>query len=124
MNLVTLEPWADDFVRAIGEPPGFRRYLTPCVNFRRVNGDPLMVIVSGRTEADGRRWIHVSFSHPNRSPTWETTVLVKKAFLGDRKALQVLPPEAEYVNIHPYCLHLWCCLDGDGLPDFRVGGEI
>jgi hypothetical protein len=24
-------------------------------------------------------------------------------------------------NIHPNCLHLFCCLDGDPLPDFTGG---
>jgi len=28
------------------------------------------------------------------------------------------------VNDHPRCLHLWCCLDRDVVPDFRRGGTI
>jgi hypothetical protein len=58
-------------------------------------------------------------------PSWEDCRLVKDTFIGrDRRALQILPPASEYVNIHPYCLHLWSCLDGAGLPDFRHGGQI
>lgn len=117
--LVSLEPWAEEFIDAMVTPPGFRRVDYP-VGFVR-DRDPLYVMVSGRTEGDGRRWIHVSLSHPNRCPTWATIRLVKDALLGrNRRAIQVLAPESEWVNLHPYCLHLWCCLDEDGLPDFRV----
>lgn len=102
------------------KPPGFvRRAFAGW--FRP--GDDLVVMISGRTEADGRRWVHVSASHKNRTPTWEKMCEVKRLFLGDRRALQIHPSEGEYVNLHPYCLHLWCCLDDDGLPDFRVATE-
>jgi hypothetical protein len=91
-------------------PPGFRRVA-----------DGLGVIISGRTEGDGRRWVHVSASHVNRTPTWEKMCEVKRLFLGpDRRAIQVHPPDTEWVSLHPYCLHLWCCIDDDGLPDFRL----
>ncbi len=82
----------------------------------------LRVIASGATEADGRRWLHVSCSRPNRIPDWDDLRTVKDLFIGaDRKAVQVFPPKAEYVNINSNVLHLWCCLDGDGLPDFSAG---
>ncbi len=85
--------------------------------------DGLGVIISGCTEGDGRRWLHVSASHKNRPPTWDKMCEVKRLFIGpDLRAIQVHPPASEYVNIHPYCLHLWACLDGDGLPDFRKDG--
>lgn len=28
-------------------------------------------------------------------------------FLDGETAMQLHPPEADYVNNHPYCLHLW-----------------
>jgi len=86
---------------------------------------PLTVMVTAKRERDERRWLHVSVSHTSRLPDWKDLREVKDIFIGrERRALQVLPPESEYVNIHPRVLHLWCCLDGDGLPDFRVGGAI
>ncbi len=86
---------------------------------------PLTVICSARPEADGKRWMHVSCSRPSRLPSWDDLRLVKDTFIGrERKALQVLPPQSEYVNCHPYVLHLWACLDGDPLPDFRRNGTI
>lgn len=86
-------------------------------------GAGLLAIVSGTMELDGRRWIHVSFSRRDRMPSYDDVVLVKRLFIGrDRKAIQVHVPESEHVNIHRYCLHLWHCVDGDGLPDFRARG--
>lgn len=85
-------------------------------------GDDLKVLVSESVEADERVWLHVSFSRPTRLPTWSDLRRVKDAFIGkDKKAIQVFPAEREYVNIHPYVLHLFHCLEGDALPDFRRG---
>lgn len=121
-GLVPAEAWAEGFFA--GQRINWTRYDEPFTCFRKI-GDSLSVIVSGSTEADGRRWAHVSLSRPSRLPSWDDVREVKDAFIGrDRKAIQVLPPEAEYVNIHPHVLHLWCCLDGDGLPDFRKDGMI
>jgi hypothetical protein len=91
----------------------------------RRNMDRLMVICSATVYGDGKRWMHVSCSTPSRLPTWDELRLVKDTFIGrDRVALQVLPRAAEHVNIHPYVLHLWSCLDGDVTPDFRIAGQI
>lgn len=70
----------------------------------------------------GKVWLHVSVSRRDRClPTWDQLRLVKDLFVGkDRTALQVLPPEADYVN-KAEVLHLWCCLDGDVTPDFTAG---
>lgn len=52
--------------------------------------------------------LHVSVSYPDHAPTWEEIRLVKSAFFGeDLDAMMVLPREADYVNVHPYCFHLW-----------------
>jgi hypothetical protein len=92
--------------------------------FRHIH-DRLRVILTVQRERDGRRWVHVSLSTPDRLPTWDELKRAKSIFVGDdRTALQVLPPLSEYVNRHPYCLHLWYCLDGDVVPDFRHDGEV
>lgn len=85
----------------------------------------LFVMVSGAVELDGRRWVHVSLSRRDRLPSYDDLALVKRAFLGpDTRAIQLFVPEAEHVNRHRFCLHLWHCVDGDGLPDFRTMGEV
>lgn len=84
------------------------------------------VIESVSRERDGRVWHHVSMARRTRMPEWEELTALKRAFVGDREAYVVLPPEKRYVNIHPNCLHLWACLDvedGAVLPDFTHGGK-
>lgn len=80
-------------------------------------------LLSAQVELDGKRWIHVSVSRRDkRLPTWENLRIVKETFIGaDKLAVQVLPRERDYVNIHPGVLHLWHCLDGDPTPDFTMG---
>ena len=58
--------------------------------------------------SDGLGWDHVSVSLPNRCPTWDEMCYIKDLFWdrGD-SIIQFHPPESEYVNYHPNCLHLW-----------------
>jgi hypothetical protein len=85
----------------------------------------MFVICTARVEQDGLRWLHVSCSRRDRLPDWADLRLIKHTFIGDdRVALQVLPREHDYVNIAPRCMHLWSCLDGEPVPDFRVHGQI
>jgi hypothetical protein len=127
--LVEIPEWWHAFA-ADFDLVGWTRAPVPFMPYRYVrtreprNG-ALMVIASGTTELDGRRWAHVSFSRPRRMPSYDDLALVKERFIGvERKAISVHPPRSEHVSIHAYCLHLWCCLDGDGLPDFRTMGMI
>lgn len=65
---------------------------------------PLRIISSG----SGHRWEHVSVSLADRTPTWEEMASIKAYFWrDDETVLQFHPRRSEYVNNHPYCLHLW-----------------
>lgn len=89
--------------------------------------DRMQVMASVNRERDGRFWMHVSFSRPQRMPSYDDMVYVKRHWIGeDQKAIMIGPPREEHVNVHEFCLHWWCCVDpiGDGLPDFRHHGEI
>jgi hypothetical protein len=58
--------------------------------------------------SDGEGWEHVSVSLPSRCPYWDEMMFVKALFWDDEDAvMQLHPPKSEYVNEHPYCLHLW-----------------
>lgn len=81
----------------------------------------LLVIVSINTEHDGNQWLHFSISHRKRIPTWDELKTTKFTFLGDAKAILILPSKSEYVNIDDRVLHLFVCLDKDLLPDFTQG---
>ena len=63
----------------------------------------VMVIAS-----DEGGWEHVSVSREDRTPTWAEMCEVKDLFFGpDEWVMQYHPAAADYVNFHPYCLHLW-----------------
>lgn len=82
----------------------------------------LVVIQSTSVELDGKLWLHTSYSRKKRIPTYEDTQFIKKYFIGDdKKAIAIYPKIEEHVNIMPYCLHLWSCLEDDSLPDFTHG---
>ncbi len=56
----------------------------------------------------GMGWEHVSVSYPNRCPSWDEMCRVKDIFWYESEcAVQYHPPKKDYVNFHPYCLHLW-----------------
>lgn len=79
----------------------------------------LRAVIDCSEKADGQMWLHLSVSRENWAPSHDDMKLAKAAFLGDRYAYSVWPPAAKYVNIHPYCLHLWARLDGSPvLPEF------
>lgn len=89
----------------------------------RIGAARLKVIVSANRETDGKRWLHVSVSSGARGQRvdWYDLVRVKNLFIGrDKYAIQVFPPESQYVNIHDVW-HLWSCLDGHPLPEFSRG---
>lgn len=66
-------------------------------------------------------WDHVSVSPANRNrqvcPTWEEMCVIKNMFFEPEDCVvQFHPPKSEYVNNHPYCLHMWRCHDGREMP--------
>lgn len=86
--------------------------------------DGLRVMESFESHCD-EDWLHVSVSFPNRLPSWADMREVKETFCGkERESYMVLPPEKQYVNDHPFVLHLWCAIDGPVLPDFRRMGPF
>lgn len=51
---------------------------------------------------------HLSISHPTRYPTWDEVAHARYALIPDGVTMaMLLPPQAEYVNLSAYCLHLW-----------------
>ena len=72
------------------------------------------VYVGGRSfnviASNGGGWEHVSVTRNNgkRCPTWDEMCAIKAMFFEqDEVVMQLHPAEKDYVNIHPYCLHLW-----------------
>ena len=56
----------------------------------------------------GGGWEHVSVSFRKRTPTWEEMCKIKDIFFNPEEvAVQYHPRSSEYVNKHPFCLHIW-----------------
>lgn len=88
-------------------------------------------VIADRTFIDGKEWGHVSFSRRNRMPSYDDLKTVLETFCDlDHVTLQIFPKRAEYVNCHPYCLHLWQPIGFDPVADPNgerwraVGGGI
>jgi len=53
-------------------------------------------------------WEHVSVSTRHRCPNWVEMCWIKDAFFEETECVvQYHPPKADWVNNHPYCLHMW-----------------
>lgn len=73
-------------------------------------GKSLRIIASGADDDDAvsAGWEHVSVSTPARIPNWREMCFVKDLFWNPEDCVvQFHPPQSEYVNNHPNCLHLW-----------------
>ena len=76
-----------------------------------------MAIVSSGSHPDDEGWEHVSVSFADRAPSWREMCWVKDQFWQpDECVIQFHPPESDYVNLHPHCLHLWKHKDGHPTP--------
>lgn len=76
----------------------------------RLEGSSLWFTV---VATDNNGWDHVSVSTTERCPRWNEMEQIKRMFFKDDEvAIQIHPPLKEYVNVHPYCLHLWRPIHG------------
>lgn len=99
-------------------PPGWKAVRSPTVGAKAFLSTTGIAVMASDLMINGKRWYHVSASRKARMPSYEDLVWVKEVFFGeDQPAYQVFPKKSEHRNFHPFCLHLWACLDGDPFPD-------
>lgn len=100
------------------QPPQMMRALYPGTRAwqREVNDGHLSVLVGREPTGDGQVLWHLSISHrtneqppqPGRCPTWDEIRAAREQFTPDEVTMaMLLPPKAEYVNVHPTTFHLW-----------------
>lgn len=72
----------------------------------------------GAATEGGLRWEHISVSiglpgkQALRCPTWDEMCYMKSVFWDKEDCVvQFHPAESEYVNTHPFVLHLWRSVD-------------
>lgn len=65
-------------------------------------------LVTADNDIFEKGWEHVSVSLPNRCLTWDEMCIIKDLFFYDYEvAMQIHPAKENYINISPYCLHIW-----------------
>ena len=93
---------------------------------RHANGRRLRIIACDAAEPVTQGWEHVSVSlpdSPHKCPSWEEMCLVKGWFWAPQDCVvQFHPPESDYINNHPGCLHLWHYVPGLPQPPARLVG--
>lgn len=53
------------------------------------------------------KW-HLSISTPTNSPSYKEIKEARYRYIPDHVTMaQLFPPKAEFVNLHPYCHHLF-----------------
>lgn len=51
---------------------------------------------------------HLSISTPSASPSYKEIKAARYKYLPDGIYMaQIFPPKDEFINLHPYCHHLW-----------------
>lgn len=72
---------------------------------RRFRYGECTVLISRDPYTD--QW-HLSISHADRDPTWQEISGARYVLIPDEVTMvQVLPPRADYTNLHEHCFHLW-----------------
>jgi len=84
-------------IQEVGEDGGW------AITYLAGSRKPVMVVFSW-----GDGWDHVSVSYKNRCCTWGEMCEIKDIFFReDECVVQYHPAKVDYVNNHPYVLHLW-----------------
>lgn len=56
----------------------------------------------------GEGWEHLSVSTPRKCPSWDQMCKMKDIFWNDDEVcIEYHPRKSDYVNMHPFCLHIW-----------------
>jgi len=73
---------------------------------------------------DGHVWAHLSVSHRSGAlPSWEQVRDVQWLMYPAEAGLVVVAPQEAHYSIGEVA-HVWTCLTGSPLPDFRIVGAI
>ena len=73
---------------------------------------------------DGNVWAHLSVSlRSGTLPSWEQVRDVQWLVYPDHAGIIVVAPQDEHYSIGEVA-HVWTCLSGSPVPDFRIAGAI
>jgi hypothetical protein len=117
----------EEEAQRLGLQPISKNDWSPILQFYRVKTGVCrsMTVIASCATYNDQAWYHVSFSHNKYLPDYHHVTWMRDSFfLANEKVIQVFPPKDQHYNFHPNCLHLWACLEGDVLPDFRTMGLV
>lgn len=100
----------------------------PCVDglgcWDRTRPAPARLAHSLHRYADGQVWAHLSVSHRSGAlPGWETVRDVQWLLYPGVAGVIVVAPPGEHYSIGEV-VHVYSCLTGSPVPDFRIAGAV
>lgn len=88
----------------------FTEIASPVPNSKayRTDSNCAIIVASEPVGPNGAlRW-HLSISHSRRYPHWEEIKAARYELIPDEAMMaMILPPAEQYVNLNPYCFHLY-----------------
>ncbi len=58
---------------------------------------------------------HVSVSRSDHYPGWDELLAIKDKHFGDIDCMMIMPKKKDYINLHPFCFHIWQCPERWGI---------
>lgn len=102
-------------------PPGAERTVNDShskwYRLRLAHSSPLTVVLEIEIWL-GELWAHLAVTGRSAPPTLAEVGYCRDLFLGDRKAIQVLPRKIEQAEAGARTVHLYAPLESDALPSF------
>jgi hypothetical protein len=90
---------------------------------RRFMCGPLAALVGREPVVEGDlRW-HISVSCAERLPHWHELVDAAHALRPGVVFVIGMPPRSWWINVHPYCLHLWETTDAHLVSEWRANAR-
>ena len=101
-------------------PPGVERTVNDAHSkwYRvRLGVSPITVVIEIEVW-QGELWAHLAVTGRETPPSLAELSWCREVFVGDRKAIQVLPRRFEAIESNPRTVHIYAPLESDALPSF------
>lgn len=102
-------------------PPGVERTVNDAHSkwYRvRLGVSPIMVVIEIEVW-QGELWAHLAATGREKAPSLAELSWCREVFVGDRKAIQILPRRFEALEANPRTVHIYAPLESDALPAFE-----
>jgi hypothetical protein len=106
-------------------PPGIERTVNEAHSkwYRATRATTPLTVILEIEVWHGELWAHLAITGRTAPPTLAELGWCRELFLGDRKAIQVLPRKIEQAEAGARSVHLYAPLESDALPSFSIGED-